>query len=90
ELAAPYVGATQVPPDSSFLVMAPNQVATAYADLINNGQNSASWGSFDTANDLLLPAIEDNKKKRTDELNQTGAGTAQISFSAAAGPASPI
>ena len=90
ELAAPYVGATQVPPDSSFLVMPPDQVAAAYADLINNGQNSPSWGAFDTANDLLLPAIEDNKRKRTDELNQTGQGTAEISFSATAGPAEPI
>ncbi len=90
ELAAPYVGATQVPPDSSFLVMPPEQLAAAYADLINNGQNSTSWAAFDTANDLLLPAIEENKKKRTDELNQTGQGTAEISFSASAGPAAPI
>ncbi|MDQ1121971.1 glycosyl transferase [Microbacterium trichothecenolyticum] len=90
ELAAPYVGATQVPPDSSFLVMAPQKVAAAYADIINNGQNSASHGAFDTANDLLLSAIQDNKTKRTDELNQTGQGTAEISFSASAGPASPI
>ncbi|OZD30841.1 glycosyl transferase [Rhodococcus sp. 06-1477-1B] len=90
ELAAPYVGATQVPPDSSFLVMAPEKVAAAYADVINNGQNSASFAKFDTANDLLLSAIQDNKTKRTDELNQTGAGTAQISFSASAGAATPI
>ncbi|MFS0794062.1 glycosyl transferase [Microbacterium sp. 1P10AE] len=90
ELAAPYVGATQVPPDSSFLVMAPDQVAEAYADLINNGQNSASWAAFDTANDLLLPAIDQNKKNRTDELNQTGKDTAEITFSASAGPAAPI
>ncbi|MFJ4160366.1 glycosyl transferase [Microbacterium testaceum] len=90
ELAAPYVGATQVPPDSSFLVMAPEKVAAAYADVINNGQNSASFAKFDTANDLLLSAIQDNKTKRTDELNQTGAGTAEISFSASAGAATPI
>ncbi|MDZ5144254.1 glycosyl transferase [Microbacterium testaceum] len=90
ELAAPYVGATQVPPDSSFLVMAPEKVAAAYADVINNGQNSASFAKFDTANDLLLAAIQDNKTKRTDELNQTGAGTAEISFSASAGTATPI
>lgn len=90
ELAAPYVGATQVPPDSSFLVLAPEKVAAAYADIINNGQNSASWSMFDTANDLLLSAIQDNKTKRTDELNQTGAGTAEISFAASAGPATPI
>lgn len=90
ELAAPYVGATQVPPDSSFLVMPPNEVAAAYADIINNGENSASYAKFDTANDLLLSAIQDNKTKRTDELNQTGQGTAEISFAASAGPASPI
>lgn len=90
ELAAPYVGATQVPPDSSFLVLAPEKVAAAYADIINNGENSVSWSTFDTANDLLLSAIQDNKTKRTEELNQTGAGTAEISFTASAGPAAPI
>lgn len=90
ELAAPYVGATQVAPDSSFLSLAPENVAAAYADVINNGQNSPSYAKFDTANDLLLAAIQDNKTKRTDELNQTGAGTAEISFSASAGPAEPI
>lgn len=90
ELAAPYVGATQVPPDSSFLVLAPDKVAAAYADIINNGDKSASYTTFDTANDLLLSAIQANKTQRTDELNQTGAGTAQISFSASAGPATPI
>lgn len=90
ELAAPYVGATQVPPDSSFLTLAPERVAAAYADIINNGENSTSAPLFDTANDLLLSAIQDNKTKRTDELNQTGAGTAEISFAASAGPATPI
>ncbi|SDO80182.1 hypothetical protein SAMN04487848_2192 [Microbacterium sp. ru370.1] len=90
ELAAPYVGATQVPPDSSFLTLAPEKVAAAYADIINNGENSTSAALFDTANDLLLSAIQDNKTKRTDELNQTGAGTAEISFAASAGPATPI
>jgi hypothetical protein len=90
ELAAEYVGATQIPPDSNFLVLAPEKVAEAYADIINNGQNSTHWSTFDTANDLLLAAIQDNKTKRTDELNQTGAGTAEISFSASAGPATPI
>lgn len=90
ELAAPYVGATQVPPDSSFLTLAPEKVAAAYADIINNGENSTSAALFDTANDLLLSAIQDNKTKRTDELNQTGAGTAEISFAASAGPAAPI
>ncbi len=90
ELAASYVGATQVPPDSSFLVLPPDEVAAAYSDLINNGENSAFWSQFDTANDLLLPAIAENKRARTEEFAQTASGTGELSFSAAPGSAEPI
>lgn len=90
ELAAPYVGATQVPPDSSFLVLPPDEVASAYADLINNGENSTYWDRFDTAGDLLLPAIAENKRVRTEEFAQTAEGTGELSFTASAGPAEPI
>lgn len=90
ELAAAYVGATQVPPDSSFLVLRPDQVAAAYADLINNGENSAYWSQFDTANDLLLPAIAENKRTRTEEFAQTASGTGELTFTASAGTAAPI
>ena len=90
ELAAPYVGATQVPPDSSFLVLPPDQVAEAYADLINRGQDSPFWSAFDTEGDLLLPAIAENKRARTEEFAQTASGTGELTFAASAGTADPI
>ena len=40
DLAPAYIGAQQVPPDSSFLVMAPDELAAAYADMINKGESS--------------------------------------------------
>ncbi|MDF2830893.1 MAG: glycosyl transferase [Mycobacterium sp.] len=37
DLAPAYIGATQVEPDSPFLLMAPEEIAAAYADVIDNG-----------------------------------------------------
>jgi hypothetical protein len=90
EVAAPYVGAFQVPPDSGFLALPPEDLAAAYADVINNGENSPYWAQFDTQGDLLLAGIQANKQKRTDELNQTGAGTATIAFESVPGAQEPL
>jgi hypothetical protein len=86
EVAASYVGAYQVPPDSGFLALAPQDVAAAYADIINNGENSPYWAQFDTQGDLLLAGIQANKQKRIEELARTGAETAEISFESVPGP----
>src|SRR6185312_13477918 len=67
DLAPAYVGATQVPPDSSFLVMAPDQVATAYADILNNGENSTYFGQFDTEDDQFRMGITADRQKRLDQ-----------------------
>lgn len=90
DLAAPYVGAVLAPPDSPFLLMAPQDVASAYADVIDNGENSPYWGQFDTAGDQLLAGIRANRQQRIDELNQTGNGTSTLSYSSAAGTHPPL
>jgi hypothetical protein len=90
DLPATYVGAVLQPPDSPFLRLRPDELATAYADLIDNGENSPYWADFDTDDDLLLPSIAQNRQQRTDSLNQTGASTAQMEYSSTAGPTSPM
>ena len=90
DLPATYVGAALAPPDSPFLRLRPDEVAAAYADLINNGENSAYWDDFDTAGDLLLPSIRENQQQRLDQLNQTGSGTSSLEFEATAGAGAPM
>jgi hypothetical protein len=89
ELAAPYVGAVLAPPDSPFLLLPPTQLAEAYADVIDNGESSASWSLFDTA-DPLRSGIQTSRQQSVDELNQTGEGTASLAFDATAGTQAPL
>ncbi|MET0672492.1 MAG: glycosyl transferase [Microbacterium pygmaeum] len=90
DLAPAYVGATQVPPDSSFLVMAPDQVATAYADILNNGENSTYFGQFDTEGDQFRVGIAADRQKRLDQFNTTAASTGSLSFDSVAGAYDPL
>lgn len=85
KLAPPYVGAAQVPPDSSFLVMPPEQVAAAYADILDNGENSTYFADFDTETDSYLASVVTNRQDRLNTFNQTAAETGSLTFSSAAG-----
>lgn len=90
ELAPTYIGATQVPPDSSFLVMPPMEVAAAYADIINKGEESEFYGMFEAEGDHLRESIASDRQRRLDEFNKTGSKTATMSFSASAGSHDPF
>ncbi len=90
DLAATYVGAPQVQPDSPFLIMAPDQVAAAYADVIDKGDESEFAGMFDADSDHLRPSIAADRQKRLDEFNQTAANTGQLTFSAVPGTFDPF
>lgn len=90
ELPAWYVGSVLAPPDSPFLRLQPQDVAAAYADLINKGDSSEYASEFDTSDDLLLPSIKQNQQQRLDQFNQTGSSTGQLQFEATAGTATPL
>jgi hypothetical protein len=90
ELPAPYLGSVLAPPDSAFLRLQPEKLAEAYADLINNGENSSFAQDFDTSEDLLLPSIKQNQQQRLDQFNQTATDTGQLQFQATAGTAAPV
>jgi hypothetical protein len=89
-VAPVYVGAKAVPPDSSFLLLPPDELAAAYADVINNGANSAYAAYFDDASDQFRPMIAADRQKRLDEFNSTGANTGSLSFSSQAGTQAPL
>lgn len=90
DLAPTYIGAAQVPPDSSFLVMAPEQVAAAYSDIINNGQKSKYFDMFEAEGDHLRQSIASDRKKRLDEFNKTATNTGSLTFTSGPGEHDPF
>ncbi|MEN2740749.1 glycosyl transferase [Microbacterium sp. X-17] len=89
-VAPVYVGAKAVPPDSTFLLIPPGQLAAAYSDVINNGANSKFATLFDDQSDQFRPMVAADRQKRLNEFNATGANTGNLSFSSAAGSQSPL
>ncbi|MET2012471.1 glycosyl transferase [Microbacterium chocolatum] len=89
DLAPTYVGAPQVQPDSPFLVMPPEDVAAAYADVINNGQESEFFEMFEEEGDQLRASIASDRARRLDEFNQTAASTGSLTFTSTEGEFTP-
>lgn len=90
ELAPAWLGAALVPPDSSFLQVAPEDLAAAYADVIGKGEDSEYAELFDLENDPFRTALEDKRTQTRDTFNETAEGTAEITFDQAAGDTDPV
>ncbi|MFK4804829.1 glycosyl transferase [Microbacterium sp. ZW CA_36] len=93
DLAPAYIGAAAVEPDSPFLVLPPDQVAAAYADVISKDAESEYYDLFEADGDQLRASIAADRQRRRDEFNQTansGASTGTLEFSAVAGPQTPF
>ncbi|MCP2030585.1 hypothetical protein L1277_000649 [Okibacterium sp. HSC-33S16] len=86
EVAPATIGAAQVPPDSSFLLLPPNKLGSAYADIITNGENSEFAALFDGEGDTLRGVIASDREAKKAALPTT----ASIEFSVAAGTAPPV
>lgn len=85
DLAPVYIGAVQPAPDSPFLKMAPQDVAAAYSDIINKGEESEFFDMFEAEGDQLRERITLDRQDRLTEFNQTGADTATLTFSSSPG-----
>ncbi|WP_417564590.1 glycosyl transferase [Microbacterium sp.] len=90
DVAPTYVGAAAVQPDSSFLVMAPDKIAAAYADIIDKGDKSASAGAFAVADDPFVKGVADKRKEQQAEFAKTAKKTGRLTFAAVAGSAAPV
>ncbi len=90
DLAPAYIGATAVPPDSSFLLLPPNQLAIAYSDVLNKGDDSEYAALFEADGDQFRTSIEADRKKRLEEFNKTGAKTAKLTFASSPGTEDPL
>lgn len=89
-LAPAYIGAPQVEPDSPFLLLPPEQVAAAYSDVINNGDQSEFAALFDAETDQLRASIVADRQRRLDDFNVTGATTGSLEFSSTPGTEPPF
>ena len=90
DLAPADIGAPQIEPDSPFLVLPPDQIAAAYADVINKGEESEFYDLFEVEGDQLRASVTADRQRRLDEFNQTAASTGSLEFSSAAGPQPPF
>lgn len=90
ELAPSYIGASQLAPDSPFLILPPDQIATAYADVLNNGDASEYAGLFEEDSDTFRAGVTADRQTRLDEFNQTAAETGSLTFAAAPGEFAPF
>jgi hypothetical protein len=57
EVAAADIGTVEVPADSKLLLLPPNQVAAAYADVLAFGEQSVYFDSFASTDDSLRAAL---------------------------------
>jgi hypothetical protein len=82
DVAPATIGAPIIPPDSNFLLMSPDEVAAAYADVLMQGEASPSYGLFESEGDTFRTQVGVEKKNEKKAALPT---TASIEFGAAAG-----
>lgn len=86
DVAPATIGTAQLPPDSTFQVLPPDQLAIAYADIVTKGEESEYYDLFDVEADTLLAGITASRAKKDKDLPST----ATITFSTAAGTTDPV
>ena len=86
DVAPATIGTAQLPPDSTFQVLPPDQLAGAYADIVTKGAESEFAELFDIEGDTLLAGIAASRAQKEKDLP----GTATITFSTAAGTTEPV
>lgn len=90
QLAPSYVGAIPILADSPFLTLAPEDLASAYADVLTHGDQSEFATLFDLDDDAFLASTTQSRSERLASFNTTGAQTGTLTFSSEAGEAPPI
>lgn len=88
-LAPEYVGALGVAPDNPFLVLAPDMLATAYADVLDKGEESTYAALFES-DDPFAVQLRDDRQRRLTEFNQTGSTTGTMTFQTTPGEQPPL
>lgn len=88
-LAPAYVGAPGVDPATPFLVLPPEKLAAAYADVLDKGDQSEFADYFDRDSDSFRARVAESRVARVEDFNQTGVSTGTFTFSSAPGETEP-
>jgi hypothetical protein len=75
-LPAPEIGAIPVEPDSLFLKLSPNLLATSFGDVIDNGELSESYSLFNLVGDEFYNQVSTSQAEQLANLKR-----AKITFS---------
>ena len=68
----------------------PDELAAAYADVINKGEDSEFFDMFEAEGDHLRESIAADRQRRLDEFNKTAATTGSLTFASDPGSAGPV
>ncbi|WP_341957325.1 glycosyl transferase [Microbacterium sp. LWH13-1.2] len=91
EVAAPWLGTSLVPDDSAFLSMPPGELAATFSDVVDAGEQSASYGLFDEISQNLAKSIRDSRQAVVQNLADNGAAaTSQTAFDIAPADSAPV
>lgn len=90
ELAPAYQGTALVPPDSSFLQIAPEDLADAYASVLGEGEDSEYASLFDIENDGFYAEVQDKRAQTKKNFDKTGEDTGKLTFSERGGNTDPF
>ncbi|MEU1970612.1 glycosyl transferase [Microbacterium sp. NPDC019599] len=90
DLAPAYIGAPGVQPDSPFLVLPPEDLAAAYADILNKGEDSEFYDLFEAQGDEFRTGVAADRQARLEDFNSTGAKTGSLTFDSAPGASDPL
>lgn len=91
EVVAPWLGTSLVPDDSAFLSIAPGKLADAFADVVDEGEQSTSYGAFDELSQSFATSIRDSRQSLVQNLIDKGAQeTAKTAFDMTASDEAPV
>ncbi|WP_314647275.1 glycosyl transferase [uncultured Microbacterium sp.] len=91
EVAAAWLGTAMVPQDSAFLSVAPADLAAAFSDVVDTGEQSASYGQFDDLSRRLASSISESRQTVVQTLSDNGAAeTSEVTFDMAPTDDAPV
>jgi hypothetical protein len=91
ELAPAWAGTSLVPPDSTFLAIAPEELAAAFSDVVDAGQKSSFYDAFDEQALALATSIQESRQTVVTNLADRGAAkTSKAAFGMDPGTEEPV
>lgn len=91
DVAPAWLGTTRIPADSPFLALAPQQLAEAFSDFVDNGDKSEFAGRFDATAEKLAQSIRDSRTAILTGLREKQADTtSSVAFDMTAPEDTPL